>query len=304
LGVVWPWSHQVEAAERAWAGRHVVVSTGTSSGKSLAYLLPGLSTLAAVDAPTRGRDRTPTVLYIAPTKALAHDQLATLCDVGAGTRGLRATAVDGDTPRSERDWARDHATWVVTNPDMLHRSVLPAHARWARLLGGLTYVVVDECHHYRGVFGSHVAQVLRRLRRLAAHYGAEPTFVLASATVADPDGCASTLTGLPVEAVTEDGSPRGEGALALWETAARRGQRRARSADPAIGHRGDCRPADRPGAGRCPDAGLRALPPRRRNGRPHRGASAGRDRPVTGGLSRSRTAAATSRRTVGRWRRI
>jgi DEAD/DEAH box helicase domain-containing protein len=217
LGVRWPWSHQVEAAERAWAGRHVVVSTGTSSGKSLAYLLPGLSTLAAVDAPTRGRDRTPTVLYVAPTKALAHDQLATLCEVGDGTRGLRATAVDGDTPRSERDWARDHATWVVTNPDMLHRSVLPAHARWARLLGGLSYVVIDECHHYRGVFGSHVAQVLRRLRRLAAHYGAEPTFVLASATVANPDGCASTLTGLPVEAVTDDGSPRGEGALALWE---------------------------------------------------------------------------------------
>ncbi len=216
-GIDWPWSHQVETAERAWSGRHVVVATGTGSGKSLGYLLPGLSTLAAVDAPVRPRDRTPTVLYVAPTKALAHDQLAALTDVGGAVRGLRAVAVDGDAPRSERDWARDHATWVVTNPDMLHRSLLPGHSRWARLLAGLTYVVVDECHHYRGVFGSHVAQVLRRLRRLAAHYGASPTFVLASATVAEPDACASTLTGLAVEAVVEDGSPRGPGALALWE---------------------------------------------------------------------------------------
>ena len=216
-GIEWPWSHQVDTADRAWRGRHVVVATGTGSGKSLGYLLPGLGTLATAGAPVRPRDRTPTVLYVAPTKALAHDQLVALDAIGAGLDGLRATAVDGDTPRSERDWARDHATWVVTNPDMLHRSVLPSQARWARLLGGLAYVVVDECHHYRGVFGSHVAQVLRRLRRLAAHHGARPTFVLASATVADPDACASTLTGLAVEAVTEDGSPRGAGALALWE---------------------------------------------------------------------------------------
>ncbi len=220
-GVEWPWSHQVETAERAWAGRHVVVATGTASGKSLGYLLPGISTVLSAEAPARARDRTPTVLYVAPTKALAHDQLAVVRGIAGGPtegiRGLRAVAVDGDAPRSERDWARDHATWVVTNPDMLHRSVLPSHSRWARLLGGLTYVVVDECHHYRGMFGSHVAHVLRRLRRLAAHYGARPTFVLASATIADPEGCASTLTGLPVKAVTDDGSPRGPGALALWE---------------------------------------------------------------------------------------
>ncbi len=216
-GVEWPWSHQVEAAERAWGGGHVVLATGTGSGKSLGYLLPGLSTLVAAAAPARPRDTTPTVLYIAPTKALAHDQLAALAEVGDGLRSLRAVAVDGDAPRRERDWARDHATWVATNPDMLHRSLLPGHARWARLLSGLSFVVVDECHHYRGVFGSHVAQVLRRLRRLAAHYGATPTFVLASATVAEPAGCASTLTGLAVDAVTDDGSPRGAGALALWE---------------------------------------------------------------------------------------
>ena len=216
-GVEWPWTHQVEAAELAWAGRSVVVSTGTASGKSMAYLLPGLSTLARADAPARSRDRGPTVLYVAPTKALAHDQLSTLCEGGAFVAGLRAAPVDGDTPREARDWARDHATWVLTNPDMLHRSVLPAHDRWGRFLAGLTYVVVDECHHYRGVFGSHVAHVLRRLRRLAAHYGADPTFVLASATVAEPEVCGRRLTGLDVHPVTDDGSPRGEGVLALWE---------------------------------------------------------------------------------------
>ena len=216
-GIEWPWVHQVEAADLAWGGRSVVVATGTASGKSMAYLLPGLATLATADAPTRARDRGPTVLYIAPTKALAHDQLAVLGETGGGVPGLRAAPVDGDTPREARDWARDHATWVLTNPDMLHRSLLPAHARWGRFLAGLTYVVVDECHHYRGVFGSHVAHVLRRLRRVAAHYGAEPTFVLASATVAEPAGCAQRLTGLDVAAVTDDGSPRGEGALALWE---------------------------------------------------------------------------------------
>ncbi len=216
-GVEWPWVHQVEAAELAWGGNSAVVATGTASGKSMAYLLPGLATLAAADAPTRARDRGPTVLYIAPTKALAHDQLAVLCETGGGVAGLRAAPVDGDTPREARDWARDHATWVLTNPDMLHRSLLPAHSRWGRFLAGLTYVVVDECHHYRGVFGSHVAHVLRRLRRVAAHYGASPTFVLASATVAEPAACAQRLTGLDVTAVTDDGSPRGEGALALWE---------------------------------------------------------------------------------------
>jgi len=214
-GVDRPWSHQAEAAELAWAGRHVVVATGTGSGKSLGYLLPGLSTITG-SAAGRVKDQ-PTVLYLAPTKALAHDQLAVLGDIARDLPVVRATAVDGDTSRDERDWAREHASWVLTNPDMLHRSMLPGHARWARLLGNLAYVVVDECHHYRGVFGSHVAQVLRRLRRVATHYGAGPTFVLASATVAEPAACASTLTGLPVAAVTDDGSPRGPGVLALWE---------------------------------------------------------------------------------------
>ena len=216
-GVEWPWTHQTEAASLAWAGQSVVVSTGTASGKSLAYLLPALSTLAHADAPTRARDRGPTVLYVAPTKALAHDQLGAVCETGAGVPGLRCAPVDGDTPREERDWARAHANWVLTNPDMLHRSLLPGHERWSRFLAGLSYVVIDECHHYRGVFGSHVAHVVRRLRRLAAHYGARPTFVLASATIAEPDSCARRLTGLDVHPVTDDGSPRGPGVLALWE---------------------------------------------------------------------------------------
>ena len=130
---------------------------------------------------------------------------------------LRCATHDGDSTPEMREWTRDHAEYVLTNPDMLHRSLLPGHARWSRFFGSLRYVVVDECHHYRGVFGAHVAQILRRLRRVAALYGAHPTFVLASATVAEPQVSAGRLTGLEVVAVTDDGSPRGRMALALWE---------------------------------------------------------------------------------------
>jgi DEAD/DEAH box helicase domain-containing protein len=208
-GIDAPWTHQVAAAEQARTGRHVVLATGTASGKSLGYLLPSLSRLSESPA------RTSTTLYLAPTKALAHDQLTAL---GAlGLPGLRATTYDGDSTREERDWAREHAAYVLTNPDMLHRTLLPGHQRWAKFLAALDFVVVDECHHYRGVFGSHVAQILRRLRRLCRHYGAEPTFVLASATVAEPELSAGRLIGAPVTAVTEDGSPHGETVLALWE---------------------------------------------------------------------------------------
>ena len=206
-GVDRPWTHQVEAAELARAGQHVVLATGTGSGKSLAYQLPVLSALAA--------DRRATALYLAPTKALGADQLRTVG--GLELPDVRAAAFDGDTPTAERDWVRAHARWVFSNPDMLHRGILPAHARWARFFRRLAYVVVDECHAYRGVFGSHVALLLRRLRRVAAHYGAEPVFLLASATVADPAGSASRLTGLPCHAVAADGSPRGARTIALWE---------------------------------------------------------------------------------------
>jgi DEAD/DEAH box helicase domain-containing protein len=211
-GVERPWRHQVAAAEEAHAGRHVVVATGTASGKSLAYQLPTLSTLRSSRGPRD--ERGATVLYLAPTKALARDQLAGLSALGLD---VRVTTHDGDSSREQRDWTRDHAEYVLSNPDMLHRSLLPGHHHWAGFLGSLRYVVVDECHHYRGVFGAHVSHVLRRLRRVCALYGAHPTFVLASATIADPATTAGRLTGHDVVAVTEDASPRGQIALGLWE---------------------------------------------------------------------------------------
>ncbi len=206
-GIKEPWSHQVEAAQATWRGEHVVLATGTASGKSLAYQLPVLSALT--------QDQRATALYLSPTKALAADQLRSLSALGVP--GLRAAAFDGDTQLAERDWVRAHARWVFTNPDMLHRSILPGHARWASWLRRLRYVVIDECHTYRGVFGSHVALLLRRLRRITARCGAQPVFVLASATVAAPAESAAVLIGLPVTAVTDDGSPSGTRTVALWE---------------------------------------------------------------------------------------
>ncbi|MGH3936281.1 MAG: DEAD/DEAH box helicase, partial [Pseudonocardiaceae bacterium] len=206
-GVVEPWAHQVAAAELVRAGRHVVVATGTASGKSLAYQLPVLTELL--------NDQQATALYLAPTKALGSDQIRAVAALELD--GVRPASYDGDTPMAQRDWVRAHARWVFTNPDMLHHGLLARHDRWARLLRRLRFVVVDECHAYRGVFGSHVALLLRRLRRVAARYGAHPVFVLASATVADPAASASRLTGLGTVAVTEDSSPRGERTVALWE---------------------------------------------------------------------------------------
>jgi DEAD/DEAH box helicase domain-containing protein len=206
-GIVRPWAHQADAASLARHGESVVISTGTASGKSLAYQLPALTALLDDD---RAR-----VLYLSPTKALAADQLRALTSLRLP--GLRPATYDGDTPDAERDWVRAHANWVLTNPDMLHRGVLPGHARWASFFRRLRFVVVDECHSYRGLFGSHVSLILRRLHRVCAHYGASPVFVLASATVASPEESASRLVGLPVRAVTVDASPRGETVFALWE---------------------------------------------------------------------------------------
>ncbi len=206
-GVRLPWEHQVAAAELAYGGSHVVVATGTASGKSLAYLLPVLSALLTDDRAG--------ALYLAPTKALATDQLRAVRALNL--MAVRAATYDGDTPREERDWVRRHGRLVLTNPDMLHRSLLPRHSEFATFLRGLRYVVVDECHTYRGVFGSHVAQVLRRLRRVCARYGSNPVFVLASATAGEPELSAGRLTGLPVVAVAEDSSPRGTTEFALWE---------------------------------------------------------------------------------------
>jgi DEAD/DEAH box helicase domain-containing protein len=212
-GIARPWEHQVQAAEHAHAGRSVVIATGTASGKSLAYLMPGITSVLDAMATPGGRGAT--VLYLAPTKALAADQLRTIC--GLGLPALRAATFDGDTLPEDRDWVREHAAWVLTNPDMLHRSLLPSHQRWTAFLRTLRYVVVDECHTYRGVFGSHVAQVLRRLRRICARAGANPTFILASATVSEPAASARRLTGVPIVEVTDDASPRGPLAFALWE---------------------------------------------------------------------------------------
>ena len=218
-GITTLYRHQAEARDRARAGHHVVVSTGTASGKSLAYQLPVIESVLT--------DPTATALYLAPTKALARDQLRAWR--GFRLPQVRAAVLDGDTPSPERDAIRRTANVVLTNPDLLHFSLLPDHRRWGDLLHRLCYVIVDEAHVARGVFGGHVSLVLRRLRRLAERYDATPTFLLASATVGNPAQHASALTGLDVEAIERDGSPRGELAIGLWrppltdeETGARR----------------------------------------------------------------------------------
>jgi DEAD/DEAH box helicase domain-containing protein len=205
-GIAAPWQHQAAAADLAAAGHSVIISTGTASGKSLGYLLPALTAVLAGG----------TVLYIAPTRALAADQAKLIRSLKLDR--VRAAVVDGDTPWTERTRARSHASYLLTTPDMLHHSLLPAHARWNGFFRRLRYVVVDECHTYRGVFGSHVAHVLRRLRRVAYHYSAaEPVFILASATVSEPDRCGGLLTGHQVVAVSSDGAPRAPMTFALWE---------------------------------------------------------------------------------------
>ncbi|WP_375486948.1 DEAD/DEAH box helicase [uncultured Mycobacterium sp.] len=219
-GISLPWTHQYRAAELAHAGRHVVVSTGTASGKSLAYQLPVLSALLS--------DPRARVLYLSPTKALGHDQLRTAHALtGAIPRlgDVAPTAYDGDSPAEVRRFARERSRWLFSNPDMVHLSILRNHARWAVFLRGLRFVVVDECHYYRGIFGSNVAMVLRRLLRLCARYSAHsestPTFVFASATTASPGATAAELIGQPVEEITVDGSPQGARTVALWEPALR-----------------------------------------------------------------------------------
>jgi DEAD/DEAH box helicase domain-containing protein len=209
-GIAAPWTHQAQAAGLARAGRSVIIATRAASGKSAGYLAAALS--EALDGGT--------VLYIAPTKALAADQLKAVRDLGVP--GVRATCYDGDATVAERAWAQAHANYLLTNPDMIHSGLLPNHSRWRGFLRRLRVVIIDECHGYRGVFGSHVAQVMRRLRRVAAHHAAspedaDPVFILASATIADPAACARALTGLDVVPITDDGSPRAPVTFALWE---------------------------------------------------------------------------------------
>ncbi|HEX5800077.1 MAG TPA: DEAD/DEAH box helicase [Gaiellaceae bacterium] len=206
LGISSLWRHQAEAWEAARDGGNLIVTTGTASGKSLAFNLPVLDLLA--------REPKSRALYLYPTKALAQDQARALH--GFRLKGVKPAIYDGDT-ESERRWQiRKWANVVLTNPDMLHVGVLPHHDRWGDVLANLRFVVVDEAHVYRGVFGSHVANVLRRLRRLARAYGSEPQFVLASATIANPGELAASLLGAPARVIEGDAAPKPERTVALW----------------------------------------------------------------------------------------
>ncbi len=197
-GVNQPWLHQREAAEIAEQGNNVVLATGTASGKSLAYWMPVITRIRAAGA---------TALYCTPTKALAQDQLSRISELDLSR--VEASCFDGDTPRDVRPWIRRNSNFVLTNPDMLHRGILPDHARWASFLRRLSFVILDEAHHYRGIFGAHMAAITRRLNRLANLNGSEPNFIITSATLASPERSATQLIGQPVRAVTRDTSARG-----------------------------------------------------------------------------------------------
>ena len=200
------YTHQLEAWDAAARGEHVLITTGTASGKTLAFNLPVLDAIA--------RDPKQRALYLYPTKALAQDQLRSLGSFRLPR--LRAAVYDGDTESRRRWQIRKWANLVLTNPDLLHLGLLPHHDRWGDVLSNLRYVILDEAHVYRGVFGSHVANVLRRLRRLAAIYGAEPQFLLASATISNPGELAKRLLGVPATVVGSDGAPRAERTVVLW----------------------------------------------------------------------------------------
>ncbi len=204
-GVERLYSHQGQALEAA-AHSNLVITSGTASGKSLAFNLPVLDGIA--------RDPKRRALYLYPTKALAQDQARKLGELRPP--GLREAIYDGDTPREERPAIRRRNNLVLTNPDMLHVGLLPHHKSWGDFLANLGWVVVDEAHTYRGVFGSHVANVLRRLRRVARAYGAEPRFLLASATIANPVELAERLVGTPFELIDDDGAPRAGREIAMW----------------------------------------------------------------------------------------
>jgi len=208
-GVEQLYTHQAQAIEAALAGDHVVLATSTASGKTLAYNLPVLHILL--------QDPAACALYLFPTKALAHDQIAAL---GELMDVLQAPIVvrpyDGDTPSSHRPAIRREARILVTNPDMLHTGILPHNTRWARLFANLRYVILDELHTYRGIFGGHVANVLRRLRRVCRFYGSDPRFVCASATIANPRELAERLVEAPVTLVDDDGAPQGEKQFILY----------------------------------------------------------------------------------------
>src|SRR5256884_1690029 len=201
------YSHERAAWDAAARGEHRILATGTASGKSLAFNLPVLDALA--------REPKERALYLYPTKALAQDQARALAELHAPN--VRAAIYDGDTPAERRWQIRRWANVILTNPDMLHVGVLPHHDRWADVLHNLRFVVVDEAHVYRGVFGSHVGNVLRRLRRLAKVYGAEPQLLLASATLANPGELAAALAGVDARVVDDDRAPPAERSLVLLD---------------------------------------------------------------------------------------
>jgi len=210
LGISSLYSHQTEAVNAIFAGKNAIIATPSASGKTLCYHLATLDAILS--------DKDSCALYIFPTKALAQDQLRSLKEI-ACPELLSPEAIatfDGDTPQSERAIIKRQARIVLTNPDMLHIGILPNHQSWSRLLRHLKYVVIDEAHVYRGIFGSHVANVLRRLRRLCVFYGSSPQFICCSATIANPREHAQNLVGLPFEVITKDGSPHGEKYFAFW----------------------------------------------------------------------------------------
>ncbi|MDW3220649.1 MAG: DEAD/DEAH box helicase [Acidimicrobiales bacterium] len=202
------WAHQASAIDLAREGTNVVVATGTASGKSRCFQLP---IAEAVNDPIKPG----TALVLYPTKALAHDQLRAL--TALDFPNLVAGAYDGDATREEKAWVRDNANVLLTNPEMLHGGLLPRHQKWDALLMRLRYVVIDELHVLRGIFGTHVAHILRRLRRICRHYGSDPTFIFCSATIGEPARLASALCGAPVTAITDDDSPAGPRRFALLD---------------------------------------------------------------------------------------
>jgi DEAD/DEAH box helicase domain-containing protein len=204
------YTHQAEVYKLSKTGKNVVVVTPTASGKTLCYNLPCLQTLLA--------DESARALYLFPTKALSQDQQSELNEISGGDEGLnlKIATYDGDTPDSLRVSARDSGRIIISNPDMLHAGILPNHPKWIKFFSNLKYIVVDEAHAYRGVFGSHVANVIRRLRRVASFYGAKPQFILCSATIANPAELAQALIGQSVELVDKNGSPRGEKRIILY----------------------------------------------------------------------------------------